>query len=51
MTPSSTTTPTFDTTALLMNDSFLDLALLWRTCYEPLDSTHPDTQGSAKTGG
>jgi hypothetical protein len=22
-----------------------DLALLRRTCYEPVDSTHPDTQG------
>src|SRR5699024_7161816 len=27
-----------------------DLALLRRTCYEPVDSTHPDTQGSPIRG-
>jgi hypothetical protein len=27
---------------------FLNLALPERTCYEPLASTHPDTQGSAE---
>ena len=27
---------------------FLNLALPERTCYEPLASTHPDTQGSLR---
>lgn len=32
-------------TVLVMDESILDLALRRRTFCEPLDSTHPDTQG------